>query len=159
MNTSSQNSISNLSNVSQLTISNERLKELRNKIKKDSSVKFKTKKFMKENGLDPAYMNFYKFIKDDSYPLPLLGFLKMVEANSYKIQLCITEQNVAIDDSGVWGSFLDKIEASVESNIAIEKEKDLIMKRDSLKKIKNTIINDLNIDTPIDVSDILDNIF
>ncbi len=124
--------------MSQLSISDERMSQLRDIFKLDERSKFNIKSFLKANKIDPAYMNFYKFIKDDEFSLPLLGLLKLVESNGFNIQLCITSKETPLDDSNEWNSFLEKVSSSVEANSAIKEFKS-IKKRDSSNLITKSM--------------------
>lgn len=109
--------------MNQPSISEERMSQLRDLLKIDDEKKYNIKNFLKQNGLDPAYMNFYKFLKDETFPLPLLGLMKLIESNGYNVQICITKKDEPFDDSQLWESFINSIKASVDANTAIKEAK------------------------------------
>lgn len=127
--------------MSQPSISNDRMAELREILKLDEDNKYNIKSFLKANGIDPAYMNFYKFIKDEDFPLPLLGLLKLIESNGFSIQLCITAKDSPLDDNNEWNSFLERVSSSVDANIAT-KEVKITKKREASNLITKSMSED-----------------
>lgn len=142
--------------MSQPSISNERMSELRDLLKLNEENKYNIKAFLKANGIDPAYMNFYKFIKDDEFPLPLLGLLKLIESNGFSMQLCITAKDSPLDDSNEWESFLKRVSSSVEANIAIKE-----VKTTKKREMSNLITKSMSEDSPriAEISDLYDDIW
>ena len=109
--------------MTQPSIMDMRMAELRAILKPSETSKYNIKNFLKQNGIDPAYMNFYKFIKDDEFPLPLLGLMNLVEANGFELQICVTRKDSPINDSQEWDLFLKSMEVSVKANTAIKEAK------------------------------------
>lgn len=129
--------------MDQISISSKKMEQLREILKPRMDAKpYNIKKFLKNNGLDPAYMNFYKFIKEEDFPLPNLGLLKILLANGYNIQLCITKPGEEFDDSETWEEFLNGIKDSVQNSTKI-----IVEKNTKTRTSSNLIISSINQNT------------